>query len=64
MLLIDVIEPCRLAAWQGSLVRVGITILAGVVAALGHYHEPESCTCEQCGKALVMIGEYITEQLE
>ena len=27
-------------------------------------HEPESCTCAQCGKDLVKIGEDITEQLD
>ncbi len=29
-----------------------------------HRHEPESCTCGQCGKALVKIGEDISEQLD
>jgi len=29
-----------------------------------HRHEPESCACGQCGKALVKIGEDITEQLD
>lgn len=28
-----------------------------------HRHEPESCTCEQCGQARVAIGEDITEKL-
>ena len=27
-----------------------------------HRHEPESCTCGQCGKDLVKIGEDISEQ--
>jgi transposase len=27
-------------------------------------HEPESCTCAQCGQALVKIGEDVTEQLD
>lgn len=27
-------------------------------------HEPESCTCGQCGKALVKIGEDVSEQLD
>jgi transposase len=29
-----------------------------------HRHEPESCTCGQCGRDLVKIGEDITEQLD
>ena len=29
-----------------------------------HRHEPESCTCGQCGNALVKIGEDISEQLD
>ncbi len=29
-----------------------------------HRHEPEACTCGQCGKDLVKIGEDITEQLD
>ena len=29
-----------------------------------HSHEPESCTCEHCGKELVKIREDVTEQLD
>lgn len=29
-----------------------------------HRHEPESCTCGQCGLALVKIGEDVSEQLD
>lgn len=29
-----------------------------------HRHEPESCTCGQCGRDLVKIGEDISEQLD
>jgi len=29
-----------------------------------HRHEPESCTCGQCGKELVKIGEDVSEQLD
>ena len=29
-----------------------------------HQHEPESCTCGQCGKNLSLIGEDISEQLD
>lgn len=29
-----------------------------------HRHEPESCTCGQCGKDLIKVGEDVTEQLD
>jgi transposase len=29
-----------------------------------HRHDPESCTCKQCGSQLIQIGEEITEQLD
>lgn len=29
-----------------------------------HRHEPDSCTCGQCGSALVKIGEDVSEQLD
>jgi transposase len=29
-----------------------------------HRHEPERCTCRQCGKQLVKIGEDVSEQLD
>jgi transposase len=29
-----------------------------------HRHEPERCTCGSCGKALVKIGEDVSEQLD
>lgn len=29
-----------------------------------HIHEPDSCTCGQCGASLVKIGEDVTEQLD
>jgi transposase len=29
-----------------------------------HRHEPSSCTCAQCGRALVKIGEDVSEQLD
>lgn len=29
-----------------------------------HRHEPESCTCDACGRDLVKIGEDVTEQLD
>lgn len=29
-----------------------------------HRHEPTACTCDQCGKDLVKIGEDISERLD
>jgi transposase len=29
-----------------------------------HWHEPDSCTCGQCGRDLVKIGEDVSEQLD
>ena len=29
-----------------------------------HRHEPESCTCGQCGNTLIKIGEDVSEQLD
>ena len=31
---------------------------------LEHRHEPESCTCGQCGNDLIKIGEDVSEQLD
>jgi transposase len=44
--------------------RAGRQPLPDHLPRIEHRHEPESCTCGQCGKALVMIGEDITEQLD
>lgn len=45
-------------------VRAGRQPLPEHLPRIEHRHEPESCTCDQCGKALVKIGEDITEQLD
>lgn len=34
------------------------------LSRIEHYHEPASCQCEECGRALVKIGEDISEQLD
>lgn len=44
--------------------RAGRQPLPEHLERVEHRHEPESCTCGQCGKALVKIGEDITEQLD
>ena len=44
--------------------RAGRQPLPDHLPRIEHYHEPESCTCGQCGKDLVKIGEDISEQLD
>lgn len=44
--------------------RAGRQPLADHLPRVEHRHEPESCTCGQCGQALVLIGEDISEQLD
>lgn len=42
----------------------GRRALPAELPRIEHRHEPESCDCEHCGKALVKIGEDISEQLD
>jgi transposase len=44
--------------------RAGRQPLPEHLPRIEHRHEPESCTCGQCGKALSLIGEDISEQLD
>lgn len=44
--------------------RAGRQPLPDHLLRIEHRHEPDSCTCGQCGKDLVKIGEDITEQLD
>jgi transposase len=44
--------------------RAGRQPLPAHLPRVEHRHEPESCTCGQCGSALVKIGEDISEQLD
>jgi transposase len=44
--------------------RAGRQPLPEHLPRIEHVHEPESCTCGQCGSVLVKIGEDITEQLD
>ncbi len=44
--------------------RAGRQALPEHLTRIEHRHEPESCTCGQCGKDLVKIGEDISEQLD
>jgi transposase len=44
--------------------RAGRQPLPDHLPRIEHRHEPQSCTCGQCGTALVKIGEDISEQLD
>ncbi|MDQ1316303.1 MAG: transposase [Pseudomonadota bacterium] len=44
--------------------RAGRQPLPDHLPRIEHRHEPDSCTCGQCGKDLVLIGEDISEQLD
>jgi len=45
-------------------VRAGRQPLPDHLPRIEHRHAPESCQCGQCGKALVKIGEDVTEPLD
>lgn len=58
---VEQIEPrVKPAKRQGA----GRQPLPSHLPRIEHRHEPESCACGQCGKALVKIGEDVTEQLD
>ena len=44
--------------------RAGRQPLPEHLPRIEHHHEPESCTCGQCGNGLTKIGEDISEQLD
>jgi transposase len=56
-------QPCETVA-KPQRPRAGRQPLPDHLPRIEHRHEPESCTCGQCGKTLVKIGEDITEQLD
>lgn len=49
---------------KAKRLRAGRQPLPDHLPRIEYRHEPESCTCGQCGKDLVKIGEDITEQLD
>lgn len=44
--------------------RSGRNPLPPALPRIEHRHEPESCTCGDCGRDLVQIGEDVSEQLD
>lgn len=69
-------EQSDLAAMQAELAQLspatkprkpsptGRRPLPAELPRIEHRHEPENCTCGQCGKDLIKIGEDISEQLD
>jgi transposase len=56
-------QPCATVV-KPKRPRAGRQPLPDHLPRIEHRHEPDSCTCGQCGQALVQIGEDITEQLD
>jgi transposase len=56
-------QPCDTVA-KPKRPRAGRQPLPDHLLRIEHRHEPDTCTCGQCGKDLVMIREDITEQLD
>ena len=49
---------------RGPRPRAGRQPLPDHLPRIEHRHEPESCTCDQCGNDLTKIGEDVSEQLD
>jgi transposase len=56
-------QPCE-SVVRPKRMRAGRQPLPAHLPRIEHRHEPESCTCGQCGRDLVQIGEDVTEQLD
>ena len=56
-------QPCDTVV-KPKRPRAGRQALPDHLPRIEHRHEPESCTCGQCGNDLVKIGEDVTEQLD
>ena len=56
-------QPCETMA-RPKRPRAGRQPLPTHLPRIEHYHQPESCTCGQCGRDLVKIREDVTEQLD
>jgi len=56
-------DPCATVT-KPKRPRAGRQPLPEHLPRIEHRHEPESCSCGQCGNALVKISEDVTEQLD
>lgn len=54
----------RIAPEQNPRRRAGRQPLPEHLPRIEHRHEPDACTCGQCGNDLVKIGEDVSEQLD
>ena len=57
-------QPPTNTAARSARSRAGRQPLPEHLPRIEHRHEPQSCSCDQCGKALVKIGEDVSEQLD
>jgi len=57
-------EVEQIAARPKKRSRTGRQPLPDHLPRIEHRHEPESCNCGQCGKALIKIAEDVSEQLD
>ena len=57
-------EPTTPSVPTSPRPRAGRQPLPEHLPRIEHRHEPDSCTCGQCGQALVKIGEDSSEQLD
>ena len=57
-------KPQSAAADRPQRPRAGRQPLPAHLPRIEHRHEPQSCSCAQCGQALVKIGEDVAEQLD
>ncbi len=57
-------EALAPGADRAKRARAGRQPLPEHLPRIEHRHEPDSCTCAQCGRALVKIGEDVAEQLD
>lgn len=56
--------PATPALQKAPRERAGRQALPEHLPRIEHRHEPASCTCGQCGRDLVKIGEDVSEQLD
>ena len=57
------VEACE-AHEKKPRTRAGRQPLPEHLPRIEHRHEPESCTCGECGSQLTLIGEDVSEQLD
>jgi transposase len=60
----DIEQQAQTSPAPTKRARAGRQQLPEHLPRIEHRHEPESCSCEQCGQNLVKIGEDVSEQLD